>query len=153
MSAVSSQPALTAERREVLRAVVERILPGSLGTGAAETDAAAGFESAVLHPFFRGLRPGIEALLDQLQAGAGQLHGKGFSACAPGEQDEMLRALEADPSPWTRLLFRFLIWFSLEGFLGDPVHGGNRSFGGWEFIGLRAGDMRSGLCLGAQGDR
>jgi gluconate 2-dehydrogenase gamma chain len=153
MNVSPSQLALTVERRKALRAVVERILPGDQGPGAAATDAAGGFEGAMLHPFFRGLRPGIEGLLDRLQAQAGQLHGKEFPACTPGEQDEMLRALEQDPNPWTRLLFRSLIGFSLEGFLGDPVHGGNRSFLGWEAIGLQAEQVRSGLCLEAREER
>jgi hypothetical protein len=146
-----SEPAFTPGRRSTLRAVVQRILPGSDGPGAAGTDAAVGCERAVLHPCFRGLRPGIERVLDRLQSRAGQLYGKEFAACSTEEQDELLRALEQDPNPWTRFLFRSLIGFSLEGFLGDPVHGGNRSFLGWEAIGLRAEDVRSGFCRGAQG--
>ena len=151
MTDMPSEPALTAERRGTLRAVVERILPGAEGPGAVETNAAAGAEAAVLHPFFRGLRPGIEGFLDRLQAQAGQLHGRGFADCTADEQDGMLRALEQDPNPWTRLVFNMLIGFSLEGLLGDPAHGGNRDFRGWEAAGLRAEAVRSGLCLGERG--
>lgn len=147
---VSPRPAFTPERRSTLRAVVERILPGDQGPGAAATDAAAGFEGALLHPVFRGMRPGIEAVLDRLQAQAAKLYGRDFPACAPGERDELLRALEQDPNPWTRLLFRSLIGFTVEGFLGDPIHGGNREFLGWQTIGLRADDVRSGFCQGAR---
>lgn len=146
-----SEPALTPVRGSTLRAVVQRILPGSESPGAAETHAAAGCESALLHSCFRGLRPAIERVLDRLQSRAGQLYGKEFAACSPEEQDELLRALAQDPNPWTRFLFRSLIGFSLEGFLGDPVHGGNRSFLGWEAMGLRAEDVRSGFCRRAQG--
>jgi hypothetical protein len=143
---VLSLPAFTPERRSTLHAVVERILPGGDGPGAAETGAAVGFESAMLHPCYRGLRAGIEGVLDRLQSRAEELYGKHFSACAQGEQDELLRAIEQDPNPWTRLLFRSLIGFSLEGLLGDPIHGGNRDFLGWEAVGLQAEDVRSGLC-------
>lgn len=147
---ISSEPAFTPARRSTLQAVVERILPGGDGPGAAEADAAVGFERAMLHPFFRGLRPGIEGILDRLQSRAAQLYAQEFSACAPGEQDELLRGLEQDPNPWVRFLFRSLIGFSLEGFLSDPVHGGNRSFQGWEALGLQAGHVRSGMCKGAR---
>ena len=147
---VSSQPALTPERRSTLRAVVERILPGDWGPGAVAADAAAGSERAILDPFFRGLLPGIVGVLDRLQSQAGQLHGREFSACAPAEQDGLLRALEQDQNPWTRFIFRTLIGFSLEGLLGDPVHGGNRSFAGWQAIGMQADHVRSGLCGGAR---
>jgi len=149
---VSSQPGFTPERRSTLQAVVERILPGVDGPGAAQTDAAVGFESAMLHPCYRGLRSGVERVLDRLQSQAGQLYGKEFSACAPGEQDELLRALAEDPNPWMRLLFRSLVGFSLEGLLGDPVHGGNRDFLGWQAIGLQAEHVRSGLCRGERED-
>jgi hypothetical protein len=147
---LSPQPAFTPERGRTLRAVVERILPGDQGPGGAATHAAAGFESALLHPVYRGMRPGVEAVLDRLQSQAAKLHGQDFAACAPVEQDELLRALEQDPNPWTRLLFRSLIGFTVEGFLGDPIHGGNRDFLGWQAIGLQAEDVRSGFCQGAR---
>ncbi len=139
-------PALTTERSQTLRAVAGRVLPGVEGPGAVATDAAAGFEQALRHPFMRGLRPGVEALLDRLRAGAAQLHGRDFAACSAEQQDDLLRALERDPNPWTRWLFRSLIAFTLEGLLGDPSHCGNRDFKGWQSAGLDAADVRSGLC-------
>ena len=106
----------------------------------------------MLHPCFRGLRPGLESVLDWLQSRALGLHATDFAACAPGEQDEVLRALEQDPNPMLRFLFRWLVELSVEGYLGDPVHGGNRDFLGWGAVGARAEDLRSGLCLGARED-
>lgn len=147
--ATAQQPALQPQRRDTLRAVVERILPGTDGPGAAQTAAAAGVERALQHPALSGLRPGIEAFLDRLQAQAGQLHSKEFQACAADEQDELLRAFERDPGSWTGFVFRALIGLSLEGLLGDPIHGGNRDFKGWEAVGLKAEDVRAGLCRGA----
>jgi hypothetical protein len=129
---------------------VERILPGSDGPGAARTGVAVSFERAMLHRALRGLRPGIEAILDRLQSQAGQLHDREFSSCAPGEQDDLLRSLEQDANPGIRFLFRAIIAFSLEGLLGDPIHGGNRDALGWEAIGLRSADVRAGLCREAR---
>jgi hypothetical protein len=143
-------PALTPERSSTLRAAVARILPGEAGPGAAATGAAQGFENALGHPYFRGLRPGIEKALDWLDARAAKMYGRDFAACTSVEQDEVLRTLEQEPNPWTRFLFRSLIGFSLEGMLGDPVHGGNRDFKGWEALGLLPAEVRSGLCLGAR---
>jgi hypothetical protein len=141
-----SSPAFTPERRRTLQAVVARILPGTDGPGAARTDVATSFERAMQHRALRGLRPGIEAILDHLRSQSEDLHGKEFSDCVPGEQDDLLRAVERDSNAGIRFLFRALIGFSLEGLLGDPVHGGNRDFLGWEAVGLRAADVRSGLC-------
>lgn len=138
--------ALTPERRRTLEAVVERILPGIEGPGAVGTGVAVAFEDAIAHPHLRGVRPGIERMLDHLQAQAEQVHGREFFACAPGQRDELLRAIERDANPGMQFLFRAFVTLSLEGLLGDPVHGGNRDCRGWESIGLQAPDVRSGLC-------
>jgi hypothetical protein len=150
---IGSAPALTAGRRKTLQAVVLRILPGTDGPGAAKTDVAVSVERAVLHPALRGLRPGIERMLDQLDAVAYEKYGTVFCARVADEQDDLLRTLEQDADAGSRFLLRSLIGFSLEGLLGDPVHGGNRDFLGWKAIGLRAADVRSGLCRGEREGR
>jgi hypothetical protein len=144
-----SEAVLTAPRSKTLAAVAARILPSDGGPGAAETAAATCCERALQHPSFAGLRPPLESVLDWLQAQAESRHATEFAACAPGAQDELLRALEQNPNPFMRFLFRWLVELGIEGFLCDPVHGGNRDFLGWSAVGLRAEDLRSGLCLGA----
>lgn len=146
----SSPAAFTPERRRTLQAVVERILPGTDGPGAAETAVVVGFERAVQHRSLRGLRPGIDKILDLLESQAGAMHERGFSACAPDAQDDLLRALEDDQNPMIRFLFRCLIEFSVEALLGDPVHGGNRDSLGWKAIGLETEHVRAGMCLEAR---
>ncbi len=146
----SPLPAIATVRSATLGAVVGRVLPGIHGPGAASSSAAAAFEEALQHPCLRGLRPGVEALLDRLTSEATRLHGNAFEACTPEQQDDLLGALERDPNPWTRFTFRSLIGFSLEGLLGDPIHGGNRDFVGWASLGLRTEDVRSGFCAGAE---
>jgi hypothetical protein len=147
---VSDAPlaALTPERRGTLYAVVDRILPGVHGPGAADTNAAAAVEHALRHRFFRGLVPGIAQVLDRLQAQARQMFANEFAACTPVQRDELLRALADDPHPWTCLLWRALIALSLEGLLGEPRHGGNREYRGWEAMGLRAAEVEAGFCRG-----
>jgi hypothetical protein len=149
MSRPHSLP-FTPERRRTLQAVVGRILPGTDGPGAATTDVAVSVERAMLQPVFAPLRQGVEAMLDHLQAQSAERGAAELSACAPGEQDDLLGALAQDPNPAMRFLFRSLIAFSLEGLLGDPIHGGNRDFLGWQALGLRASDVRSGFCRRAQ---
>lgn len=146
----SSGPVFAPERIATLQAVVDRILPGTDGPGAANTAAAVGVERALSHRALRGMRPGVEGMLDQLNADAAARHGAPFSCCTPDQQDDLLRALERDQHPGARFFFRALIAFSLEGLLGDPSHGGNRDFLGWKAIGLQAADVRSGFCRGAR---
>lgn len=147
-----SSPALTPERRRTLDAFVARILPGSEGPGALQTGAAAAVENAIRHHAMRALRKGFEQLLDRIEADATAGYACNFAACTPDAQDALMRAVEDDTNPWTQFLFRQLVAFSLEGLLGDPIHGGNRDFHGWNAIGLRAEDARSGLCYGARAD-
>lgn len=144
------EPEFTAQRRATLHAVVMRVLPGTHGPGAARTAAHVGVERALREPALDGLRPAIEALLDALDADASQVHGTPFASCATGDQEALLRGVEQAPNPAMRFLFRALIGLSLEGLLGDPVHGGNRDFLGWRAIGLRAEDVRSGRCRDGQ---
>jgi hypothetical protein len=145
----SSAGCFTPSRKRTLQAVVTRILPGTDGPGAEKTHVAASIELAMRHPALRGLRPGIERMLDQLDAQAAGRYGAAFSCCRSSEQDDVLRTLEQDAAGG-RFLFRLLIGFTLEGLLGDPIHGGNRDFLGWNAIGLRPVDVRSGLCRGAR---
>ena len=142
-----SSLAFTPERRRTLQAVAARILPGTDGPGAEKTGVAASIERAMQHDACRGLRPAVEALLDYLETRSQELHGSEFRGCALDAQDDLLRAVEQSPDPGARFLFRALIAFSLEGLLGDPVHGGNRDCLGWGFAGLRPEDVRSGFCL------
>lgn len=142
--------ALTPARRRTLGAFVARVLPGIDGPGAEQTGAAVAVERAILHGSMRVLRKGLEQLLDRLESEAAGRYACDFPACAPDARDDLMRAVEDDPNPWTQFLFRQLVAFSLEGLLGDPVHGGNRDFRGWDAIGLRAEDMRSGLCGGSR---
>ncbi len=150
MNEAPFQAVLTPLQRGTLEAVVDRILPAGRGPGGAATGAAVSFEGALAAPFFGGMRPAIEQALDWLAARAGELHGRAFAACEAGDQDALLRGLEEAPSPWLRFVFRSLIELSVEGFLGDPVHGGNRGFQGWTAAGLAAADVRSGRCLKAR---
>ena len=136
--------ALTPERRRTLEAVVRRVLPS-----AADTDVAVAIEGTLQHRSWRAMRPWIDRALDELQSRAGAREEREFCAATPDTQDDLLRALECDPHPVLRVVFRSLVVLSLEGLLGDPMHGGNRDFRGWEAIGLRPGDVRSGMCRSA----
>lgn len=142
----AAQTVVETARSQVLRAVVARILPGTDGPGAARAAVAEGIERALAEPYYRGLRRGVETLLDQLQAQASARHALDFWACDSAQQDDLLSAVEHDPNPAMRFMFRIMVSLSVEGLLGDPAHGGNRDGLGWEFVGLRVDDVRAGLC-------
>lgn len=141
---------ITALQRRTLAAVVGRILPSEGSPGAAEAGVPRVCEETIMEDFFSVVRPHILDGLDGLQAAALERFGRDFPDCSPGEQDELLRAVDqARDRDWrSRLFLNILIHQTLEGFLGDPIHGGNRDGLGWRAIGYEADGVRSGLCAG-----
>lgn len=144
---------LTILQRRTLAAAVTRILPSEGGPGAVETGVAEYCERALGDDSFRAVRPHVLLGLDELQARARELCGEDFPDCPPEQQDAVLRTLDQARDWRRRLFFRFLIHQTLEGFLGDPVHGGNRCGLGWRFIGYEAERVRSGFCVEKEGGR
>ncbi|MFA9443916.1 gluconate 2-dehydrogenase subunit 3 family protein [Egicoccus sp. AB-alg6-2] len=83
--------------------------------------------------------------LPRLDALAEQRHGSAFAELGDDDQDALLRALEDDEDDDVGELFDEVpasTFFDLvrghvvEGFLADPVYGGNRDLVGWEHIGF-----------------
>lgn len=56
----------------------------------------------------------------------------GFCALDPLQQDRVLSVLEEQGSPF----FFLLIKHTMEGFYGDPRHGGNKNRVGWKLLGF-----------------
>ena len=143
--------ALTDLQRQTLAAAVARILPsgspaGAAEAGAAEAGVAEACEKALGERFLRPSRPYFELGLDHLQAAARERHGRDFEGCSAARQDALLRALETDTDWRLRLFLPMLIRLVLEGFLGDPIHGGNRNGVGWRSLGLDTEAVRTGFC-------
>jgi gluconate 2-dehydrogenase gamma chain len=110
---------------------VERVVPSDDTPGAREAGTAAyvlgraGVTSAV--------RAGYVRLAARLEAEAtARATGGTFAALSPEAQDDILAGLdrEADGA------FRRLVVDTMEGFYGDPRHGGNANGVGWANIGF-----------------
>lgn len=69
-----------------------------------------------------------------------QQHGKPFAQLPAAQQDDVLHALEGGKIELAKVpakTFFALLWQNTqEGFLADPVYGGNRDFTGWKLIGF-----------------
>ncbi len=137
---------LSAERRRNLDAAVARILPSDDGPGARETGVGNYIVGALadrINVHFVSL---FERGLDFLAVLAQEKSGQGFDVCPPSLQDEILREVEVYPNNEARRFFAQLVLFSLEGFLGDPKHGGNRAAAGWHYLGLQLEGREIGDC-------
>ena len=131
---------LTADEWRTYELALARILPSGEGAGARETNVI-GFVDAQLGtrlvapalPLFRtGAR-----LLD---GWARRRHGRGFADLDEPAADAILDELSRGTIPASGIpqaaLFAALVELALEGFLGDPIHGGNEEQRGWRAVGF-----------------
>ena len=69
-----------------------------------------------------------------------RVYGKAFALLTEEQQDDLLHGLEDDEialeSVSAKLFFGLLLKNTEEGFLSDPIHGGNRDKIGWKLIGF-----------------
>ncbi|NUU65961.1 gluconate 2-dehydrogenase subunit 3 family protein [Enterobacteriaceae bacterium BIT-l23] len=67
--------------------------------------------------------------------------GKDFVALSTEQQEQLLHAMEANnldlgPEVDTKVLFELLLQNVREGFLADPIYGGNKGMASWNMIGF-----------------
>jgi len=127
------------DHRKVLEAAVERLLPSDDGPGARETGVAAYVERALNRRWYRHLFSLFEEGMDFLQTLSSEIEDGNFLDLEPARQDEVLRQAQVYPNTDARRFFAHLLEISLEGFLGDPRHGGNRDGLGWSYLGHEPG--------------
>jgi len=122
---------LDAGRARTLAAVVSRLIPtDDLGPGAAEAGVADFIERELGGPL-RALAPVYDDGLDAIDARARAHFGRGFAALTADERDAALRETEA----LDRAFFDVVLNHCIDGFLSDPIHGGNRDLVGWRLVG------------------
>ena len=135
-----------ADALRTLEAACARILPSEDGPGAREAHVIRFIEKQLDGPLQR-LRPALEQgalLLDKWSQR--RFGGKAFWQLEAGQQDDVLGQLSRAELPVRSFpqaeLFRALHGLTLEGFLSDPVHGGNHGEAGWRAIGFTAPGLR-----------
>jgi gluconate 2-dehydrogenase gamma chain len=129
---VSEHDAIAAEVVATITAVVERIIPSDDGwPGARE----AGTVDYVLARAMLGEPPDLAALgrlVRIVDAAAAEQLERAFVDVPEQLQDAILLELEEQEEP----AFARLVERTMEGFYGDPVHGGNADGVSWSMIGF-----------------
>lgn len=148
-----------------LNAAVERLIPtDNLGPGARDAGVVYFIDQQMASPFGRAerwymqgpWREGTKEQGYQLKLTPAQLYrtgirgvddycrtkfsGKVFSALDAATQDNLLQSLDKGEvqiaeAP-AKEFFDMLLQNTMEGFLADPMYGGNRNFAGWKLIGF-----------------
>jgi gluconate 2-dehydrogenase gamma chain len=135
----AKQTAMDAHLQAILGAVVARLIPDDdLGRGAAEARADRYILLALAGPL-SGCAAQYAAGLNGVNALAIATYGRDFTRLNGAEQDAVLRRLEVD-AEIARVysaegFFELVREHTIEGFLGDPKHGGNHDRVGWKLIG------------------
>ena len=119
---------MNAQRQSVLRAVVDRVIPGDeFASGCA-----AGVDGFILRLLAGDSRNDLE----MVEAGLDALESQGFGGLGAAGQDDVLRSVENQK--W----FERIVEMAMEGFYGDPGNGGNKGEVAWKMIGYDPGRAR-----------
>lgn len=129
---------LEPDRRRALAAACERVLPGAIAAGVPEyMDYWLAREPFSAAPDWKPLLNMGAVHLDRI---ARKEHRRPFADCGGEQQDAILARFQRGEISAKRFrsaaFFQRLVTVTLEGYLGDPIYGGNRNQVGWRFIGL-----------------
>jgi gluconate 2-dehydrogenase gamma chain len=125
---------LTAAEGRTLEALCEQIIPADQTPGAAWAGVVNYIDRQLMGPFRRQrdvYRRGLAAL-DQA---AQQFGGGTFAALEPPRQTALLSGDDlSNPQGEARRFFSMVIAHTMQGYYGDPRHGGNREAVSWRML-------------------
>jgi gluconate 2-dehydrogenase gamma chain len=131
---------LTAVEAEALEAIVDRLIPADVnGPGALEARVARYIDRALAGEL-ASLRASYSDGLAAVDAYARSRFGAALADLAPAQQDAVVRDMEQNVATGfpggSRTFFELVREHCLQGMFGDPVHGGNEDFIGWDLVGF-----------------
>ena len=130
----------TAAEADTVDAMLGRLIPADAnGPGAIEARVLRYVDRA-LSGDLAGSRPAYTSGVAATNAYARSRFGDEFADLTPAQQDTILDEMERNVatgfSPSSRAFFDLVREHALQGMFGDPVHGGNADFIGWDLIGF-----------------
>lgn len=122
---------LTAAEGRTLEALCEQIVPTDQTPGAAWAGVVNYVDRQLMGPF-RRQRDTYRGGLAALDQAAIQFAGAPFASLEPARQQALLSGLQGD----LRRFFTMVIGHTMQGYYGDPRHGGNREAVSWRMLGV-----------------
>ncbi len=133
----STLKSLTLPLFAIFNAVAARIVPTDDAPGAADSGAAEYVDAMLATPALWRLKKQLEVGLPALSRRCQRMFQREFTAASAAQQDAVLEAFKNSPSPSAESqLYEALLVLTLEGYLGDPSYGGNKSQAGWKLVGF-----------------
>jgi gluconate 2-dehydrogenase gamma chain len=127
-----------AEARTV-EAVCAHIIPQDRDPGAVEAGVVV-FIDRQLSGFYRPLRKTYQQGLAAIDRESISLAGHTFANLPAASQLDVLRRIERNPD--TKPFFDLLVAHTMQGYYGDPRHGGNRERASWKMLGVASPPIR-----------
>ncbi|MBK8480474.1 MAG: gluconate 2-dehydrogenase subunit 3 family protein [Proteobacteria bacterium] len=136
---------LSASEWQTLEALCERLLPRDADPGASDAGVINYIDAQLGHAPVSAYLPMFRFAARHLQAQARRHGSSSFAALPVGKQDQLLREVAGGRlGPVAGLRFvRVLLALTLEGFLCDPIYGGNRDGVGWRTVGFEPIEPRA----------
>ena len=140
----------TLEEGRTVAAICERLIPADQDPGATEAGVVNFIDLQLMGPYKR-YRANYRQGLKGVEQASLQKFGHGFTELSPGIQDEVLKALEGGVTgeAWKGLsskdFFTLILGHTMQGFYGDPRHGGNRGRASWKMLGVPYPPIRGRL--------
>jgi len=122
---------LTEAEGNTLEAICERIIPTDQTPGAAWAGVVNFIDRQLMGPY-RRQRDAYRAGLAEIERIAADKFGKGFASLGVQQQTALLESLEGN----ARRFFSTVIAHTMQGYYGDPRHGGNRDAVSWRMLGV-----------------
>jgi len=148
---VSPWRVLTAEEAQTLGAMCERLIPADQDSGAAWAGVVI-FIDRQLAGTYKKLRKSYRQGLAGTDQTSQRHFGRSFAELNARQQEEILTMLEkgrAQGDAWKQLssgeFFDLVLAHTMQGFYGDPRHGGNREGVSWKMVGLPYPPIRGRL--------
>lgn len=148
---VSPWRVLTAAEAQTLGAMCERLIPADQDSGAGWAGVVNFIDRQLAGPY-KKLRKSYRQGLAGTDQTSQSRFGRTFAELNARQQDEILTVLEkadAQGDAWRQLspqgFFELVLAHTMQGFYGDPRHGGNREGVSWRMVGLPYPPIRGRL--------
>jgi gluconate 2-dehydrogenase gamma chain len=130
------------EEARTLEAICGRIIPEDQDAGAIQASVVH-FIDTQLTGFYKPLRKTYRQGISAIDQASVHYVGKQFADLPPDSQTALLERIEEDVG--LKPFFNLLVEHCMQGFYGDPRHGGNRNRVSWKMLGVPYPPVRGRL--------
>ena len=141
---VSPWRSLTADEADTLASLCNQIIPEDQDPGAVSAGVV-NYIDVQLSSHLKKMKKVYRGGLAQLNDFSSEKYGKSFASLSDQQQVEFLTAIDRDKA-WKKTSLHKFFWIvvdhTMQGFYGDPRHGGNRNRASWAMLKLEYPPIR-----------